>query len=95
MNSKSANFVLVKVAVGEEEQAYEKLKKIEGIQSIHLVYGEYDMVVIIEERDSTKLRDIIMKKVRGVKGMINTTTLVAADWNYGFYDIENATPVHQ
>ncbi|MEE9151604.1 MAG: Lrp/AsnC ligand binding domain-containing protein [Thermoplasmata archaeon] len=79
MGGKSANFVLVKIAVGEEEHAYDKLSKIEGILGIHFVYGEYDMVLIIEERDTTKLRDIIMKQIRSVKGVIDTTTLVAAD----------------
>lgn len=79
MRGKSANFVLVKIAVGEEDYAYNKLNEIEGIQSIHFVYGEYDMVLVIEERDTSKLRDIIMKKIRAVKGVIDTTTLVAAD----------------
>ena len=79
MGGKSANFVLVKVAVGEEDHAFKKLREIDKIQGIHFVYGEYDMVLIIEERDSTRLRDIIMKKIRGVKGVIDTTTLVAAD----------------
>ncbi len=79
MNGGSSNFVLVKVAVGEENLSMEKLKEIEGIKGIHLVYGEYDMVLVIEERDSTKLRDIIMKQIRSVRGVIDTTTLVAAD----------------
>jgi DNA-binding Lrp family transcriptional regulator len=79
MGGKSANFVLVKIAVGEEDFAYTKLSEIEGIQGIHFVYGEYDMVLVIEERDTTMLRDIIMKKIRSVKGVIDTTTLVAAD----------------
>lgn len=75
----SSNFVLVKIAVGDEDDAYETLKNVEGIDSIHFVYGEYDMVIIIKERDSTRLRDIIMKQVRSVRGIIDTTTLVAAD----------------
>lgn len=79
MAGKSANFVLVKIAVGEELEALEKLRDIPGITSIHLVYGEYDMVLVIEERDTTKLRDIIMRHIRGVKGVLDTTTLVAAD----------------
>jgi hypothetical protein len=37
------------------------------------------MVLVIKERDTTKLRDIIMKSIRGVKGVLDTTTLVAAD----------------
>jgi DNA-binding Lrp family transcriptional regulator len=79
MTAKSANFVLVKIAVGEEDAAYSTLKEIEGISSIHFVYGEYDMVLVINERDSTKLRDLIMRSIRSVKGVIDTTTLVAAD----------------
>jgi Lrp/AsnC family transcriptional regulator for asnA, asnC and gidA len=75
----SSNFVLIKIAVGDEDDAYEKLKNVDGIDGIHFVYGEYDMVIIIKERDSTKLRDIIMKQVRSVRGIIDTTTLVAAD----------------
>jgi DNA-binding Lrp family transcriptional regulator len=79
MAAKSANFVLVKIAVGEEEASYNTLKEIEGISGIHFVYGEYDMVLVINERDSTKLRDIIMRSIRSVKGVIDTTTLVSAD----------------
>ena len=79
MTGKSANFVLVKIAVGEEDTSYKKLKEIAGIESIHFVYGEYDMVLVIYERDSTRLRDIIMKSIRSVDGVIDTTTLVAAD----------------
>ena len=79
MKGKSANFVLVKIAVGEEDSTFNKLNDIEGIHSIHFVYGEYDMVIVIEERDTTKLRDIIMKNIRSVPGVIDTTTLVAAD----------------
>jgi DNA-binding Lrp family transcriptional regulator len=79
MKGKSANFVLVKIAVGEEDSAFAELNDIEGISSIHFVYGEYDMVIVIEERDTTLLRDIIMKNIRSVKGVIDTTTLVAAD----------------
>jgi DNA-binding Lrp family transcriptional regulator len=79
MAGKSANFVLVKIAVGEELETLEKLRDIQGISGIHLVYGEYDMVLVIKERDTTKLRDIIMKSIRGVKGVLDTTTLVAAD----------------
>jgi DNA-binding Lrp family transcriptional regulator len=79
MHDRSSNFVLVKVAVGEEDTVYKSLKEIEGISSIHFVYGEYDMVLVINERDSIKLRDIIMKNIRGVSGVIDTTTLIAAD----------------
>jgi len=79
MGGKSANFVLVKIAVGEEDQAYKKLSEIPGINSIHFVYGEFDLVLVIEERDTSKLRDIIMREIRSVKGVIDTTTLVAAD----------------
>jgi DNA-binding Lrp family transcriptional regulator len=79
MTGNSSNFVLIKIAVGEEESSYGTLKEIEGISSIHFVYGEYDMVLVIKERDSTKLRDIIMKSIRSVRGVIDTTTLVAAD----------------
>jgi DNA-binding Lrp family transcriptional regulator len=79
MTGKSANFVLVKIAVGEEDASYKMLKDIGGIESIHFVYGEYDMVLVIYERDSTRLRDIIMKSIRSVPGVIDTTTLVAAD----------------
>jgi DNA-binding Lrp family transcriptional regulator len=79
MHDKSSNFVLIKISVGEEDVAYKSLMEIEGISSIHFVYGEYDMVLVINERDSTKLRDIIMKNIRGVSGVIDTTTLIAAD----------------
>ena len=75
----SANFVLVRIAVGKEDSAYNNLRQIPGISGIHQVYGEYDIVLIIRERESRNFRNLVMKKIRGVDGVVETTTLIAAD----------------
>ncbi len=76
---RAANFVLVKIAVGKEESAYTALKELPGISGIHQVYGEWDLVLIIRERETKRFRNIVLNKIRGVEGVIDTNTLIAAD----------------
>ena len=73
------NFVLVKVAIGEETGVNRSLLEIPGVSGVHMVYGEYDFVLIIRERESKKFRDIVMKNIRATKGVMSTTTLISAE----------------
>jgi DNA-binding Lrp family transcriptional regulator len=78
-SERAANFVLVKIAVGKEENAFKSLKEMPGISGIHQVYGEWDLVLIIRERETKRFRNIVLNKIRGVDGVIDTNTLIAAE----------------
>ncbi|RLG60140.1 Lrp/AsnC family transcriptional regulator [Candidatus Geothermarchaeota archaeon] len=59
-----------------------RLRKISGIREAYRVYGLYDMVVKIEAEDLTRLRKIIVNKIKKARGIREDLTLVVSDLRY-------------
>lgn len=68
--------VLVKVASGKEKEVLEKLKLIEGVTHITAVFGRWDLVLDVEAKDLAELSWLIISKIRKIKGIENTETLI-------------------
>ena len=68
-------FVLINTNPGTETVLQSELKKVEGIVGAHLVYGVYDMVVVIEAESEEQLKDIIFSRIRTLKYLRSTLTL--------------------
>ena len=68
-------FVLIKAAPALEHEVYTNLLKIKDITELNPLFGEYDLIAKIETNNIEKLGEIIMYKIRSVKGVIDTKTL--------------------
>jgi DNA-binding Lrp family transcriptional regulator len=68
--------ILVKIAAGQEKQVLEKLKLIEGITHITAVFGRWDLVLDVEAKDLSELSWLVISKIRKIKGIENTETLI-------------------
>ncbi|MBI5391681.1 Lrp/AsnC ligand binding domain-containing protein [Candidatus Woesearchaeota archaeon] len=55
------------------------LTKIDAVDSVHLIYGEYDIIARVKTKNLVELRETTLEKVRQVKGVEKTTTLIVAD----------------
>jgi DNA-binding Lrp family transcriptional regulator len=53
------------------------LKDVEGVEKAEMVYGHYDIVDRVE-RDSVDSKRIITKRIRPIKKVATTTTMMAA-----------------
>ena len=73
----SANFILVKIAPGFLKKSLKELKKIHGISGFHPVYGEYDLVLIVREKDEID-RQALLGIIRGITGIVDVQALIAA-----------------
>ncbi|UCF08017.1 MAG: Lrp/AsnC ligand binding domain-containing protein [Thermoplasmata archaeon] len=73
----SVNFVLVKLVPGTVEKTKRAFKKIHGITGIHPVFGEYDLVLIIRQREKVD-RDKLIRRIRRVSSVLDIQTLLAA-----------------
>ena len=73
----SIGFILVSVEPGYERVVYNLLSKVNGISELHQLFGEYDIIVKIEANDFYEIGDIILGKIRTIKGVIETKTLNA------------------
>ena len=71
----SIAFVLISAAPAHEHEVYNTLLKTPEILELHPLFGEYDLIAKIEAKDFEKLGDIVTKKIRNVKGVIDTKTL--------------------
>jgi DNA-binding Lrp family transcriptional regulator len=76
-NEKAANFILVKLTPGSVPQIKKELRKISGVNGIHSVYGEYDLVIIARE-NSEEERQNLLRSIRAVSGVLDVQTLLAA-----------------
>ena len=68
-------FVLIKAAPALEHEVYTKISKAPQIIEVHPLFGEYDMIAKIEAKTFEKLGEIVIDKIRSLKGVIDTKTL--------------------
>ena len=69
-------YVLIKVAAGAEARVFETLTKIEGVEEVNVVYGEYDIIVKVNARSMDDLRNIVTKQIRGIRDIVKTETAI-------------------
>lgn len=74
---RSANFILVKLAPDIAEKTLKELRKIKGISGFHPVYGEYDLVIIVREKNGFDKKSVV-NSIWGIPGVVEVQTLVAA-----------------
>ena len=59
-----------------EEEFIQEVTKMEGVVEVASVYGRYDFVVIIESDTMEKVKDIITWKIRRIRSVKSTITLI-------------------
>lgn len=71
----SMSFVLISVEPMHGHEVFNILSKLHEIIEVYELFGEYDLLIKIEADDFNKIGDIIINKIRSIKGVINTKTL--------------------
>jgi len=71
-------FVLINTAPAHEHEIYTKLSKIPEIVELHPLFGEFDLIAKIDAGDFEKLGELVVEKIRSIKGVIDTKTLTGA-----------------
>ena len=72
----SLAFVLINTDMGSETEVSNELKKIEEVKEVYGVYGVYDLVIRIEAETLQKLKDAISNKIRTLKSVRSTLTMI-------------------
>ncbi|RLE45061.1 Lrp/AsnC family transcriptional regulator, partial [Candidatus Woesearchaeota archaeon] len=49
------------------------------VKEIHTLYGEFDIIIKIEAPNMAKLQDFIANKIRPIRDITSTETLIASD----------------
>jgi DNA-binding Lrp family transcriptional regulator len=70
--------VLLSTEPGREQQVVNELNKMPEVSEAMVLFGEYDVYCKIMVEDFSRLSSLILKSIRTLEGVVETTTLTAA-----------------
>ena len=69
-------FALLSISPLHEKEVYESLNNMTEITEVHPLFGEYDILVKIECSDIDEIGEVVIKKIRSLKGIVDSKTLI-------------------
>jgi len=69
-------FALLSISPLKEKEVFEALHNIPEIAEVHPLFGEYDILIKIKSDNIDKIGDLIIKKIRSIKGIVDSKTLI-------------------
>jgi DNA-binding Lrp family transcriptional regulator len=76
--TKTMAFILINTDTGVEKLVHEEIKSLEGVKAVYDLYGEYDLIAVIEQETDKDMADVVSWELRKVKGIRSTNTMVVA-----------------
>ena len=71
--------VLLTTEPGREQDVVNELSEMSEIEEAMVLFGEYDVYCKVVVQDFSQLSDLILRNVRTLSGVVETTTLTAAN----------------
>ena len=78
-------FILVKIESGKDREIVSRIIDL-GIKKVYPTYGVYDLVMEIEFTKAKELDDFVFNKIRRIKGVTETVTMIVSEmlmWEMG------------
>lgn len=72
-------FLLVETAVGRTRDVANTLRDLDGIESVDVVTGPYDIIAVISGDDMSVVGGLVTEQIHTVVGVVRTVTCVAVD----------------
>ena len=72
-------FVMINVETGKEVQVLNQLNRIEHVKEAYLTLGVYDVAAKIEAKTSDELTDVVFNKIRRLKNVKATLTMMVVE----------------
>ncbi len=73
------SFVLIRTEPQETESVVRALREIEGVREVSRTLGPVDILAQVEVREPEELNRVVVERVRKVKGIRETTTLLCLE----------------
>ena len=71
-------YVLINTEAGKEKEVLDSLNSNDSVVDVSIVYGQYDLIAKVFLNDMIDLPTFIMETIRPIKGITETSTLLAA-----------------
>jgi DNA-binding Lrp family transcriptional regulator len=76
--AKTKAFVLINTDAGLEKLVHEEIRSLEGVKAVYDLYGEYDLMAVIEQETGKDVAEVVSWELRKIKGIRSTNTMVVA-----------------
>ncbi len=70
-------YVLIETMVGRAKEVSSVIGKLEGVTSVDLVTGPYDVIVVVEKDNLNEVGDLVTGKIHPIAGISRTVTCLA------------------
>ena len=70
-------YVLIETAVGKTRDVVAKLNGLDGLLSVDVVTGPYDIIMVVEAPDLGSIGDMVTGQVHTIGGIQRTVTCLA------------------
>lgn len=71
--------VLLTTEPGREQDVVKELSRMSEIEEAMVLFGEYDVYCKVVVEDFSQLSGLVLRNVRTLSGVVETTTLTAAN----------------
>lgn len=71
-------YTLFKVNSGSERESCEKIAEFDEVQTVGIVYGEYNVIARVSVQDLAALEKFVAEKIRKVPSLLVTSTMIIA-----------------
>jgi Transcriptional regulators len=76
--AKTKAFVFINTDAGVERLLHEEIRKLQGVKEVYPLYGEYDLMAIVEDESDSDVAKTISWELRKLRGIRSTNTMVVA-----------------
>ncbi len=71
--------MLINTELGREKDLLHQLKFVQNVKEVHVTYGVYDLIAIIEAETQDSLKQVISNKIRSLPGLKTTLTMIVVE----------------
>lgn len=72
-------YVMIKSLTGDADRIRDEIKSIDGVQEVHIVAGDVDLIAKVSTDDPAAVKDIAVTEIHSVDGVDSTQTYLAMD----------------
>ena len=69
-------YILIETAVGKTREVAGALRQVNGMLSVDVVTGPYDIIALLEAKDITSIGDLVTDRVH-FSGVVRTVTCIS------------------
>ena len=70
-------FILIETTVGKSKDVIAMVQKLDGVKSVDMVTGPYDIIVVAELSDLSSVGNLVTGTIHPIPGITRTVTCLA------------------